>query len=49
MQCKVCGYKYNPNIGEKRGNVEAGTEWENIPDEFICPVCGAPKMKFVSI
>ncbi|MCL2687360.1 MAG: rubredoxin [Methanobrevibacter sp.] len=46
MKCKVCGYIYNPEVGESRGKIEAGTEWEDVHDSFKCPSCGAPKRMF---
>ncbi|OQD58082.1 rubredoxin [Methanobrevibacter arboriphilus JCM 13429 = DSM 1125] len=46
MKCKVCGYIYDPEKGEPRAKVEPGTEWENVPDKFKCPSCGAPKRMF---
>ncbi|MGL4669449.1 MAG: rubredoxin [Methanobacteriaceae archaeon] len=49
MKCKVCGYIYNPAKGESRANIEAGTEWGDVPDSFLCPSCGAPKRMFVAI
>ncbi|WP_066971201.1 rubredoxin [Methanobrevibacter filiformis] len=49
MKCKVCGYVYDPEKGESRRNVEPGTEWEDVPNRFTCPSCGAPKKSFISI
>jgi len=46
MKCKVCGYIYDPEKGEPRANVEPGTEWKDVPDNFKCPSCGAPKRMF---
>ena len=49
MKCKVCGYIYDIGKGEPRRKVEPGTAWDDIPDGFICPSCGAPKRMFVEI
>lgn len=49
MKCKVCGYIYDPEKGESRQNVEKGTVWEDVPDNFKCPSCGAPKRMFKSL
>lgn len=46
MKCKICGYIYDPKKGESRRNIESGTEWEEVPDSFYCPLCGAPKKNF---
>ncbi len=47
-QCQVtnCGYAYNPDIGDKKGNIGAGTKFEDLPDDWKCPVCGASKKSF---
>lgn len=45
-KCVVCGYIYDPEIGETEGKVDAGTAFENINDEWECPVCGASKDEF---
>jgi rubredoxin len=49
MKCKVCGYIYDPELGEHRRNVEANTEWDDVPEKFTCPSCGAGKRMFVQI
>ena len=46
MKCKVCGYIYKPEVGESRKDVAPGTEWEDVPESFKCPSCGAPKKMF---
>jgi len=44
--CTVCGYVYDPAIGDPDNGVAAGTKFENLPDDWVCPVCGAPKEDF---
>jgi rubredoxin len=44
--CGVCGYVYDPAIGDPDNGVEPGTSWENVPDDWVCPVCGADKDSF---
>ncbi len=44
--CDVCGYVYDPAIGDPDGNVAAGTAFESIPDDWVCPLCGASKESF---
>lgn len=44
--CDVCGYVYDPAEGDPEGGVEAGTKFEDIPSDWICPICGAPKTEF---
>ena len=45
-RCEACGYIYNPAKGDPDNGVDAGTAWENVPDDWECPVCGAPKDDF---
>jgi flavin reductase (DIM6/NTAB) family NADH-FMN oxidoreductase RutF/rubredoxin len=44
--CKVCGYVYDPEKGDPDGGVAPGTAFEKIPDDWVCPVCGAAKSEF---
>ncbi|MCE5276328.1 MAG: flavin reductase [Syntrophaceae bacterium] len=44
--CGVCGYVYDPEQGDPEGDIPAGTPFEKLPDEWTCPVCGAPKSEF---
>ena len=44
--CSVCGYVYDPNQGDPESNIPAGTAFEDLPDDWTCPVCGASKDQF---
>ena len=44
--CTVCGYEYNPADGDPDNGVAPGTSFEHIHDDWLCPVCGAPKSDF---
>lgn len=44
--CTVCGYIYEPEKGDPEHGVNPGTSFENLPDGWTCPVCGATKDKF---
>lgn len=44
--CKVCGYVYDPVVGDPDGGVKPGTAFADIPDTWVCPVCGADKSQF---
>jgi rubredoxin len=44
--CDVCGYVYDPAEGDPENGVSAGTSFEALPDDWVCPVCGAPKSEF---
>jgi rubredoxin len=45
-RCTVCGYIYEPEKGDAVGGIAAGTPFEELPDDWVCPVCGADKSKF---
>ena len=44
--CNTCNYVYNPEEGDPDGGIAPGTAFENIPDDWICPVCGVSKDMF---
>jgi rubredoxin len=45
-RCKICGYIYDPAEGDPDGGIAPGTPFDQIPDNWVCPVCGAPKSEF---
>jgi len=45
-QCTICGYLYDPAIGDVDNGVPPGTSFESLPDSWTCPVCGAGKEQF---
>lgn len=45
-RCSVCGYIYDPAVGDADSGVAAGTAFEDLPDGWTCPVCGAEKDAF---
>ena len=44
--CSVCGYSYDPAEGDPGNDIPAGTAFEDIPDSWVCPVCGVDKSNF---
>ena len=44
--CTVCGYVYDPEVGDPDGGIPAGTAFEDIPEDWVCPVCGVGKSSF---
>ena len=42
----VCGYKYDEVAGDPENGIEPGTKWADVPDGFLCPICGAGKDAF---
>ena len=48
-ECTVCGYVYDPAAGDPDGNIPPGTAFEDLPDSWVCPVCGAAKSDFEKV
>jgi rubredoxin len=44
--CTICGYVYDPAQGDPDNDVPAGTAWEDVPEDWVCPICGAGKDDF---
>ena len=44
--CDTCGYVYDPAAGDPAGGVKPGTAFKDIPDDWVCPVCGVGKESF---
>ncbi len=44
--CNVCGYIYDPEEGDPDNNIEPGTAFDAIPEDWVCPMCGAEKDEF---
>ncbi len=45
-QCDICGYIYAPAVGDPDGGIAAGTPFESIPEDWVCPTCGVTKDDF---
>ena len=41
-----CGYVYDPEIGDEENGIAPGTAWEDVPEDWVCPVCGLSKDAF---
>ena len=48
-RCQICGYDYDPAAGDPDNGVAAGTAWDDVPDDWACPICGAGKDAFDEI
>ena len=48
-ECTVCGYIYDPEQGDSDGGIAPGMPFEELPDDWVCPVCGAPKSDFEKV
>ena len=44
--CDVCGWEYDPAVGVPDEGIEPGTAFDDLPDDFVCPECGADKESF---
>ncbi|HAZ36814.1 MAG TPA: rubredoxin [Clostridiaceae bacterium] len=44
--CPACGYIYDPELGDPDNGIAPGTKFEDIPDDWVCPVCGLAKSEF---
>ena len=44
--CTVCHWVYDPERGDPEGGIEPGTPFENIPEDWVCPLCGVTKEDF---
>jgi rubredoxin len=44
--CQVCGYIYDPSVGDPDNGIKPGTPFEDLPDDWTCPICGATKDDF---
>jgi len=44
--CSICGYVYDPAVGDQDTGLAAGTLFDEIPDDWVCPVCGVTKDMF---
>ena len=47
--CDLCGWKYDEEEGSPENGIAAGTKWEDIPEDFVCPACGAEKEYFSKV
>lgn len=48
-KCRSCGYVYDPELGDPMSGVAPGTAFEDLPDNWICPLCGVRKSEFFKL
>ena len=46
--CEICGYVYDEELGDESNGIAAGTKFEDLPDDFQCPLCGVGKDQFAA-
>ncbi len=44
--CDICGYVYDEALGDPDSDIAPGTKWEDVPEDYECPLCGASKDEF---
>lgn len=44
--CDICGYVYDEELGDPENGIEPGTEFDELPEDFECPLCGVDKDNF---
>ncbi len=44
--CSICGYVYDPDLGDPGNNIDPGTPFEELPEDWVCPLCRKGKDKF---
>ena len=44
--CTVCDYVYDPELGDPENGIEPGTSFEDLPEDWVCPLCGVGKEEF---
>lgn len=47
--CTVCGYVYDPSVGDPTSGIPAGTSFADLPDDWVCPDCGVGKGLFEQV
>ena len=47
--CTVCGYVYDPSVGDPTSGIPAGTSFADLPDDWVCPDCGVGKDLFEQV
>ncbi|HLN19814.1 MAG TPA: rubredoxin [Bacteroidales bacterium] len=45
-RCLICGYIYDPAEGDPVSGIQPGVDFNDLPDDYLCPVCGAGKEEF---
>ncbi len=47
--CDLCGWEYDEAVGDPSNNIAPRTKFEDLPDDFVCPLCGADKSQFSEV
>jgi rubredoxin len=49
FECIPCGYIYDPEVGDPDNGIPKGTPFDKLPDDWVCPLCGAAKDQFEKV
>jgi len=49
FECEPCGYIYDPELGDPESGIKPGTSFEDLPEDWVCPLCGAGKEDFAEV
>lgn len=49
FECTACGYIYDEALGDPDSGIAPGTKWEDVPEDWVCPVCGVSKDEFEEV
>lgn len=49
FECTACGYIYDEELGDPDNSVAPGTKWEDVPEDWVCPLCGVGKDEFEEV
>lgn len=47
--CTICDWVYDPAKGDPENGIAPGTSFEDLPEDWLCPICGAPKTDFEKV
>ncbi len=47
--CEVCDWVYDPSVGDPEHGIAPGTSFEDLPDDWVCPLCGVGKEQFAPV
>ncbi len=48
-ECQACGYIYDPELGDPDNGITPGTSFEDLPEDWVCPMCGVDKTMFEEV
>lgn len=48
-RCNICGYSYDPDVGDPDNGVPPGTPFDDLPDSWVCPRCSASTIEFNAV